>query len=156
METKDIIETLSAGLTPLIAILATYIAFQQYKVNHHSLRNQLYKRRYRVFKATMSYLAEIMREGKTDFRRVAQFYAETSEAEFLFTQRILDHLEALYQKGISLEKLGERLYPSDGSNGLPVGDERSKVAREKTEIFRWFHRQLSETRRLFRDEMKVG
>jgi len=155
MEIKDVVEILIAALTPLIAILAVYIAYQQYKVNHHALRNQLYERRYRVFEATMAYLAEIMRHGKTDFRRVGQFYAETSEAEFLFTEKVTDHLELLYQKGIDLEQLGDKLFPPDGSQGV-TGEERGRVAKEKGDLFKWFNAQLQKTRDVFRSEMKVG
>lgn len=155
MDTKDFVEILSAALTPLIAIIAVYIAYQQYKVNHHALRNQLYERRHRVFEATMSYLAEIMRHGKTDYRRVAQFYAETSEAEFLFTEKVTNHLETLYQNGINLEELGDKLYPSDGSPGV-TGDERSQATKRKADLFKWFYRQLSQTREIFRKDMKVG
>ena len=149
------VEILIAALTPLIAILAVYIAYQQYKVNHHALRNQLYERRYRVFQATMAYLSEIMRHGKTDFQRVGQFYAETSEAEFLFTQKVTQHLELLYQKGVALEELGEKLFPRDGSQGV-TGAERGQAAKDKADLFRWFSRQLVKTREVFRKEMKVG
>lgn len=155
MDTKDLVEILSAALTPLIAVIAVYIAYQQYKVNHHALRNQLYERRHRVFEATMSYLAEIMRHGKTDYRRVAQFYAETSEAEFLFTEKVTNHLEALYQNGIKLEELGEKLYPSDGSPGV-IGDDRGQATKSMAALFKWFHSQLSQTRKIFRNEMKIG
>ena len=153
---KDYVEILTALLTPLIAILAVYIAWQQYRVNHHSLRNQLYERRYAVFKAFMSYLADIMREGKTSYQRTSQFYAEASEAEFLFSTSINSKMEELYSKGVNLVALYEQMYPSDGSPGLPVGDERSRVAKDSGELLKWFSRQIKATKGLFKSEMKVG
>jgi hypothetical protein len=153
---KDWVEIFNALLTPLIAVLAAYIAWQQYRVNHHSLRNQLYERRYAVFKAFMSYLADIMREGKTNYQRIGQFYAEASEAEFLFSESISKKMEELYSKGVDLVALHERMYPSDGSPGLPVGDERSKVAKEAGELLNWFYRQIKTTKEIFKSEMKVG
>ena len=156
MTLKDLVEIFNALLTPLIAVLATYIAWQQYRVNHHSLRNQLYHRRYAVFKAFMSYLADIMREGKTNFQRTGQFYAEASEVEFLFSELISKKMEELYSKGIDLVELNERLYPSDGIPGLPVGEERSKVVKEKDELLKWYYRQIKITKEMFKSEMRVG
>jgi hypothetical protein len=153
---KDLVEIFHALLTPLIAVLAAYIAWQQYRINHSSLRNQLYERRYAVFKSFMSYLADIMREGNTNYQRTGQFYAEASEAVFLFSKTISNKMEELYSKGVDLVALQEQLYPSDGSHGLPKGGERSKVAKEKGELLKWFYHQIKTTKELFKSEMKVG
>lgn len=64
---RDYVEIFNALLTPLIAILAAFIAWQQYQVSHFSLKNELYERRFKVFKAFMSYLEDIMREGKSNY-----------------------------------------------------------------------------------------
>jgi hypothetical protein len=156
MTFKEWVEILNALLTPLIAVIALFIAWQQYRVNHNSLRNQLYERRHAVFKAFMSYLADVMREGKTNYQRTGQFYAEASEAEFLFSKAISKHMEELYSKGIELVSLHEQMYPSDGSPGLPVGEERSKVAKDKGELIKWFTRQIKITKEILKAEMKVG
>lgn len=156
MTFKDWVEILNALLTPLIAILAVYIAWRQYQIEHHSLRNQLYERRYIVFKSFMSFLADIMREGKTNYQRVGQFYAEASEADFLFSESVGKKRDELHSKGVRLVYLHERMYPSDGSQGLPVGKERRKVAKEKGDHLKWFYDQISETKTLFKSEMKVG
>lgn len=156
MAFKDLVEILNALLTPIIAVIAVSIAWQQYRVNHNSLRNQLYNQRHAVFKAFMSYLADIMREGKTNFQRTGQFYAEASEAEFLFSEAISKHMEELYSKGIDLVLLYEKIYPSDGSPGLPVGEERSKIAKDRGELIKWFSGQIKFTKELFKSEMKIG
>ncbi len=153
---KEYVEVSNALLTPLIAILALYIAWRQYRVEHHSLNNQLYERRYAVFKAFMAYLSDIMREAKTSYQRTGQFYAEASEAEFFFSGAIGSKREELYSKGLDLTALHERMYPSDGSPGLPVGEERSQVAKESAELLKWFSGQIRATRKLFEAEMKVG
>ena len=53
----------------------------------------------------MSYLADIMRKGKTNYQRTGQFYAEASEAEFLFSESISKKMEELYSKGVDLVAL---------------------------------------------------
>lgn len=156
MTFKDWVEILNALLTPLIAVITAYIAWQQYRVNHNSLRNQLYERKHAVFKAFMSYLADIVREGKTNYQRTGQFYAEASEAEFLFSEAISTRMEELYSKGIDLVSLHEKMYPSDGSPGLSVGDERSKVAEDTGKLIKWFAYEIKITKEMFKSEMKVG
>jgi hypothetical protein len=152
---RDYVQIFQGLLTPLIALLALYIAWQQYQVNHYSLKNQLYERRFKVFRVFMSYLADIMREGKTSYHRVVQFYAEASEVEFLFNDGIPNKLEELYKKGIKLARLQDKLYPSDGSQGLPKGDERNRVVEEKHDLLEWFESQIKETKDLFKQQMKM-
>ena len=152
MTVKDYVEIVSDLFSPLTAIVAAYIAWRQYQISFSSL----YERRLKVFMAFMSYLADIMREGKTSYQRVTQFYAEASEAEFLFKGKILNKLEELYKNGIRLVTLHEKLYPSDGSPGLPVGEERSRVAKEESDLLRWFVEQTKETKELFKKQMKVS
>lgn len=152
---KDYIQILQAFLTPVIAIIAAGIAWQQYQTNQSSFRNQVYERRLKVFNLFMSYLTDIIREGKTSYERVSQFYAEAIEAEFLFNDDVTDKLEELRKKGFELIDLQEQLYPSDGSNGLPVGEGRSTVAKERGDLFKWFTEQIKETKDLFKQEMKL-
>lgn len=155
MTFKDFVEIFSAFLTPLIAILAAYIAWQQYKIQHKTLNNQMYERRYVVFKAFMSLFTDIMRDGKTTYQRLGQFYAEASEGDFLFSDAISKKREELYKRGADLAYARERLYPSDGSPGLPIGDERSKISKESSEHLKWFIDQIDETKKIFKSEMRI-
>jgi hypothetical protein len=153
MTAKELIDLFSALLTPLIAILAVYIAWQQYRIQHKTFNGQMYERRHTVFKAFMSFFSEIMRDGRITYPRLAQFYAEASDADFLFRKSIADKREELHTRGIAMARCYEIMYPHDGSPGLPVGDERSKVAHEHNEHLTWFIAQIAETKRLFRTEM---
>jgi hypothetical protein len=155
MELKGIIDVFSALLTPLIAIVALYIAYQQYKVNKSRLNQERYARRLEVFKAVRSYISSIAREGKTDFQKVTQFYADVGEADFLFKADIPKQIEKLYKKGVELAELHEKLYPSDGSPGLPKGQERSEVAKQQSEALKWFFDELPNTKRLFKKYLRV-
>jgi hypothetical protein len=145
-----------ALLTPVIGILAAYIAWQQYRIQHRTFSGKMYERRYVVFKAFMSYLADIMREGKTSYQRLGLFYAEASEADFLFSDVISKKREELYQRGVDLQLSHELMYPRDGSPGLPVGPERSRVAHENTEHLKWFLSQIAITKDIFKKEMQIN
>ena len=42
-----------------------------------------------------------------------------------------------YKKGMRVAYLQEKMYPSSKEPGLPVGEERSKVASEHSELLGW-------------------
>jgi hypothetical protein len=85
MTAKDVIDILSALLTPVIAVIAVYIAWQQYRLQHKSFNAQIYERRYVVFKAFMKFFSQIMRDGKATYELLGQFYAEAGEAELIWS-----------------------------------------------------------------------
>jgi hypothetical protein len=103
-----------------------------------------------VFRETLSFLADIIKEGQTSSERINQFYQETSQASFLITNR-----EKLRRKGFKLVYLQEQLYPSDGRSGLPVGNKRSQVVRQKLKTLKWFDLQFKEIHHLFQQQLKV-
>ncbi|WP_051470225.1 hypothetical protein [Fischerella sp. PCC 9605] len=155
MKFKELVDIFNALLTPVIAVTTIYIAWQQYQVSQLSLKKDLYEKRLRVFQVFMSYLSEIVREGKVSYNRCLQFLADASEAEFLFDEEITNQAKNLYNKGIELWHLSNQLYPFDGSPGLPTGEERSRVAHKQSELLAWFSNQVSETRKMFRREMSI-
>jgi hypothetical protein len=152
---KEIVEILNALLTPIIAILATYIAWQQYVVQHRSFSGQMYERRYQVFKAYMSFLADVMGEGKTTYQRLGQFYAEASEADYLFSDEIAKKREELYQRGVDMVQGYEQMYPTGGGSGLPVGAQRSALATAHADHLKWYLAQIKEVKDIFKKEMKI-
>lgn len=155
MSLKDWLEVLNALLTPLIAILAAYIAWQQYKLQHRTFNGQMYERKHTVFKVFMLFLAEVMRKGRVTYQQLGQFYAEASEADFLFSSEIQNMRDELYKRGVDSVTTYERMYPGDGSPGLPVGEERSRAAHQHSEYLKWFFEQIPRTKKLFQNEMKI-
>lgn len=156
MDIKSIIEGLSAGLTPVIAVAMTYIAYQQWRTNKSRLTHELYDRRLAVFKAVRAFYGEMGDAGTAKYGMAMKFYAATAEADFLFGDEIRKHIEELYKKGMHLASLHEKMYPSSGEPGLPVGEERSKVAEEHGKLLLWFLQDgIAETRKMFRRYLKV-
>lgn len=143
------IDILSALLVPLIAIVGIYIAYQQYKINEQRLRHETYERRLAVYKAVQRYLSEILRNGKTTYQSALEFNSEASEAAFLFDSSVQDKIDEIYKKSIEMVHEYEKLYPSDSSPSLPVGEERSAIAEKKTELLIWHTDQLKECRPFF-------
>jgi len=149
------IDILSALLAPTIALIAVYIAFQQYQINKQRLRHETYERRLRVYKSVQEHLSVILRDGKTTYQGCSEFYSEASEAAFLFDSSVQDLIDEIYQKSIDLVSLEEKLYPSGGSPGLPVGDERSKVSAKESELLKWHIDQLKSSKEFFAKKIGV-
>jgi len=64
---KEILDLLSGALTPLVAVIVAYIAYQQYRIQRLQFRHDSYERRLTVFKAVRSFAAGIVREGRVDY-----------------------------------------------------------------------------------------
>ncbi len=67
---KDIIQLLSFCLTPLIAIIAVYIAYQQYNTNRQKLRLDLYDKRFKVFLGLQSLLIHILQTADVSLVKI--------------------------------------------------------------------------------------
>ena len=143
------IDVLSALLVPMIAIVGVYIAFQQYRINQQRLRHETYERRLAVYKTVQRYLSEVIRDGKTNYDRALEFNSDASEAAFLFDGSVQEKIDEIYKKSVRMVFLHQRMYPADGSPGLPVGEERSKVVHEESELLEWHANQLVEIRPFF-------
>lgn len=152
---KDWVDILSALLTPVIAFFGSVIAFQQYKINKSHLQHELYERRLRVYKAVQAFLLDILRSGAVDYQRISVFYAEASEAAFLFEKSIQEYVDNLFEKAVEMRGLDEKMYPLDGSPGLPTGEERTRVAIRKSELLKWFTNQFKVSKGLFGKHMGI-
>ena len=120
------------------------------------MRYELYDRRLAVYKEVKAFYGEIGSDGTAKYGMVMKFYAATAEAEFLFGDEIKEHIEELNKKGMNLASLHEEMYPSSGDPGLPVGPERSKVAKEHSELLGWFLKHaVAETSNRFRKYLRV-
>lgn len=135
----NILDIITAIFTGIIAVFAAIIAYQQYRINRQRFKFETYERKLGVYKAMQKFLREIMRDGKTDYLQLAEFYEDASESAFLFEKPkpILDKIEKIYKNGNQMIYLSQRLYPRNGSQGLPVGDERSRVAEEESKLLKW-------------------
>ena len=74
---------------------------------------------------------------------------DTSEATFLFDEKINDRIKLIYEKSIDLASMNEQLNPTNGSKGLPVGEKRTEVVNKQNETLKWLVNQLVELKPLF-------
>ena len=134
-----------AWLAALTAVLAVWIAYQQYRTNRSKLRLDLYERRFRVFDAVRNLLATVGRDGALELKDVQDFVVGTSETTFLFGADIVGYIEQLRLKAADLRRVHRTL----ADNALPVGPERNQAATEDAALITWFAEQFEESKKRF-------
>ncbi len=124
-----IINLFSAALTPVIAIITVYIAYQQYQTNRYKLRLDLYDKRFKVFLGLREFLSNIIQNADVSNEAIFQFNLATSESVFLFDKEVSNYLQNIKEAAINIRKQNSRLH----SSNLPMGEERAKLAQENGE-----------------------
>src|SRR4051812_16672252 len=96
-----LVQVLAALLTPLIAVITTYIAIQQYRTQKLKLRHELYDRRFQVYKQTLEFIQYSVSCKTNSFskERLDQFGAVKEASFFLFDNDVAVVLNELYDYG---------------------------------------------------------
>ena len=95
-------QTLSGFLVPVVAIAGVWIARQQARTNRMRLKHEFFDRRYEIYQAVTSFMADIGREGACSHQRSFQFLRETKGAEFIFGNDIKTYVDVLYSRSTKL------------------------------------------------------
>ena len=101
---EQVIEISKGLLTPVIAIVATYIAYQQWQTNRKKLNLERYDRRPRVYEEVRKILSIILRDANASTEDLLKFRTSVSEADFLFGPEISEYIDQNYKRGLSLWK----------------------------------------------------
>jgi len=92
----------NGALTPVVAIIALYIAYRQYRVERHKAKIDLFDRRFRVYERALDYIFA-RREGDEVPGNVdGEFHAAVVEARFLFGRDVCTVLEELRRRGLEI------------------------------------------------------
>ena len=140
---EQLIGIFKAWLTPLIAVVVTYVAWRQWRVNVYRLRLDLFEKRYAVFDATRKFLSLILRKATFEMNDFYEFRANVSDADFLFKKDVVKYLGNIDDKALQLNTTQDTYKP------LLAGDERTKLVKEEKEILKWLTDQLPELKKIF-------
>lgn len=155
----EILPTLNGFLTPaigintiVIAIIATYIAIRQYKTSRAQYRLNLYEKRFAVFKATQSFLRDIVKNARvTDDSSAEKFWSAVDDAQFLFKAPVACFMKDLKKEYIKFMICKGELH---GPASLPVGEERKRVSQENNDLLMWFINQNARLVDVFRKDLR--
>lgn len=147
MNFKEYIDISSALLTPVIAIIAVYIAYRQHKMDKIKLRHELYERQLDFYKAVMRFIVLAKISPITD-QEMSLINPVTMEAEFYFGKDVSSHIANIQIKAIT-----KRARERDKSKGS--GAELETLDQEIKEIEKWFGDQLMLTHNKFKKYLKL-
>ena len=96
-----------------------------------------------VYEATRKFLSIILREARFEETQLFEFYAGTSDAEFLFDSAVVAYLEQLRKRAVHM-RTAQRVYEH-----MPVGDERSRHVQNEHDDLVWLTDQLTAMSKVF-------
>ena len=136
MTGEALVDVLSAAMTPLIAMIAIYIAYQQWKTNHLRLKHELFDRRFEIYKSVQKYLSGILREAKVNMELVPEILDAYQRSKFLLGDEIHDYIDEIYKRSINLRSKQHLI-----KAGNPEND-REELEREEHAELCWLTSQL--------------
>ena len=113
--------------------------------NRVRLSPEVYDRKIAVYRTTNDFLSLVLSNGTVTLEQLLKFSADTNESLFIFNREVAYYLRTIYMKAVRLYSTHKRLENSR----LPVGEERSRLAEENSELLIWLSDQFEVMRTLF-------
>ena len=151
---EQIIEISKALLTPIIAIVATYVAWQQWKTNQQKLNLERYERRLRVYEEVRKILSIILRDAKASTEDLLKFRTSVSEADFLFGPEIPEYIDEIYKHGLNLWRWKQEY--RDYTQEKTEGYDHKKVVEEMHKELTWLIEQFGPAKEKFKKYLNIS
>ena len=145
---EQVIEVSKALLTPVIAIVAAYVAWQQLKTNRRKLKLDLFEKRYTVFEKIGEFIGSILTSGRVQKGRDIQFLVDTKAVGLLFGAEISQFVSDIYRKAVHLHALEAELQGS-------TGEARTSNIKEQREIKDWYSKAIEGLEVRFSEYLKL-
>lgn len=153
--TPYVVSLFNSLLTPAIAIVTTYIAWQQWKGNRLKLKLDRYDRRLRVYQEVVKMLRLVCGEAKPEWSEIMNFGASTAEAVFLFGPEIPKYIDEIITRAAKLGSATVQ-YRDFTQGPPPPGYDHNKIVKERTDQLTWFTEQVAAAKEKFRRYMDVS
>ena len=151
---KVIFSLFQGLLTPVIGIIALYIAWQQLKTNQRQAVLDRYERRLRIYQRVVEMLRFICSKFNPEIHDLIKFSADTAEADFLFGSEISEYIDEIYSRGIDLNTANFEY--RDFAQPVPVGYDHQKIVDAMSEQKKWFVAQFSMAKEKFRKYLDIS
>lgn len=141
-------------LTPVIAGIAAYIAWQQWKTNQQKLNLDRYERRLKIYQEVRQILGRVLGARKATSNELVAFITAVSEADFLFDADVPAYIDEIYRRGLNLWSWSEQY--RDDTQDIPEGYDHAKVVAEMHKELEWFASQPKPAKDLFNKYLSIG
>jgi hypothetical protein len=139
----SVMSVLKGLMTPLIGVIALYIAWQQWKGNELKLKMERYERRLRIYEEVVKLLKTVCRDFAPEWHGILNFIGVTAEAEFLFGPEIPLYINEIFTRANAL-RVANLEYRSFKDPPPPSPDyDPNKVLQEIHAQSNWFTEQLT-------------
>lgn len=140
--------------TIVIAIVATFIAWQQWKTNQLKVRLDRYDRRMRVYEEVQHILRIILRDADASYEDLLTFRTAVAEADFLFGPEIPAFIEEIYRRGVKLHYWHKQY--CDYTQEPPPGYDHNAVTEGSHTEVMWLVEQFEPAKEKFRKYLDVS
>jgi len=148
------LQLLQGLLTPVIGVIALYIAWQQWQGNKVKLVLDHYDRRLRVYQSVVGFLRLVLRDSKPEISELMKFPLDTAEAAFLFPPEIPEYLDEMFKRGLKLRQAAKEY--RDMFQPVPEGYDHGKVVANMQEQEVWFTNQLLAVKEKFKEYLDLS
>ncbi len=149
-----VLQILQALLTPVIAIVTVYIAWQQWQGNKLKLVLERYDKRLRVYENVVAVLLLVQRDFKPELGELQKFRRDTAEADFLFEPEISAYCDELFKRGVEL--WSAHFEYRDFTQQFPPGYDHNEVVKRMHEQEVWFTNQFGVAKQKFKKYLNVS
>jgi hypothetical protein len=139
------LQTFQGLLTPVIALIAVYIAYQQWKVNKRKYDFDTYERKLQIYQRVVEMLRLIMTDLKPEIQEILRFGVDTTEADFLFPEEISAYINEIYTHAA-------RLHAARAQIQIDSPNFRDALTQEEE----WFLGQFDVAKERFKKYLKIS
>lgn len=150
----EILRIFQGLLTPVIGIIALYIAWQQAKTNRDKLNLDRYEKRLKIYKEVVRFIQIGCTKANYNADELMNFKPNVSEADFLFGEEISNYIDELQKRAVNLSVWNEEY--RDYSQPKPEGYDHQEVVSEKHKELKWISSQIEQSRILFKKYLDVS
>lgn len=136
----SVFEHSEALLTPLVAIIAAYIAWQQAATNKKRLKHELFEKRFELYLKFKAIFLQISQSANIEYHQVEKFLIDTLEIEFLFGKEVAEFRDEVSTRAFDVS-MGLHNKNSTGA----TDDQRHQGYEQHRNGTRWFvenHQEL--------------
>ena len=151
---EPLLEIFKGLLTPVIAIIATYIAWQQWHINRIKLNIELYNRRLHVYDSVRKILSIVAGRANVSSDELEEFHVAVSEAVFLFGSEIQNYIDEIYHHGWGLWRWKQEY--RDYTQEKPEGYDHQKVCDEIKIELKWFREKCEPAKEKFKKYLDIS
>lgn len=153
---EEFINLCSALLTPLIALIALWIAYQQMKSNRDKVRLDLFEKRMKIFLIVRESLGTILADGSSKNINWKDFHFAIEQSKFILSEELQEFLTEIETKTRQIRAQEVLLFGVNDRGGVPIGERRNKICEENSELLKWLTDQFEPLQNRFAKFMKMN